>query len=177
MWYSSARQALLDVWASLDKMIYLLTLGSQQYCFIHCAMLLESLQWTKLNIKVFIKLFCSRMSACFTREWISHSNRVVVVRFGRGQNLLLCYCFWTKFQGGAKVFRGGKLPHGGRPPAPPPCGRKPDSTPLEQDWACKASEKSYSNCNTCDVVLHWAILHGSQGKSTEKKASEDAEIK
>ena len=37
--------------------------------------------------------------------------------FSRGQNLLLCkfillcYCFWTKFQGGAKVFRGA-------PPAP-----------------------------------------------------------
>ena len=41
-----------------------------------------------------------------------------------GQNLLLCkflllfYCFRTKFQGGAKVFKGGKLPQGGAPCPP-----------------------------------------------------------
>ena len=42
--------------------------------------------------------------------------------WGGGQNLLLCkflllfYCFRTKFQGGAKVFKGGKTASGGRPP-------------------------------------------------------------
>ena len=49
---------------------------------------------------------------------------------GGGQNLLLCkflllfYCFQTKFQGGAKVFRGGTA-SGGNPLPPPPNGRKP----------------------------------------------------
>ena len=44
--------------------------------------------------------------------------------FSGGQNLLLCkflllfYCFRAKFQGGAKVFKGGKLPQGGAPCPP-----------------------------------------------------------
>ena len=43
-------------------------------------------------------------------DWLSPRN------FFRGQNLLLCkflllfYCFRTKFQGGAKVFKGVPLP-------------------------------------------------------------------
>ena len=37
---------------------------------------------------------------------------------GGGQNLLLCYCFRTKFQGGAKVFRGANCLMGA-PPCPP----------------------------------------------------------
>ena len=39
--------------------------------------------------------------------------------FRGGQNLLFCYCFRTKFQGGEKVFRGGAKCLSGR------CGRKP----------------------------------------------------
>ena len=49
--------------------------------------------------------------------WLSPRN------FFRGllscKFLLLFYCFRTKFQGGAKVFKGGKLPQGGRPLPPP----------------------------------------------------------
>ena len=50
---------------------------------------------------------------------------------GGGQNLLLCkflllfYCFRTKFQGKAKVFKEGANCLRGRPC--PPCGRKPVS--------------------------------------------------
>ena len=46
--------------------------------------------------------------------------------FGGGQNLLLCkflllcYWFWTKFQGGAKVFRGANCLRGCPLPPPPP---------------------------------------------------------
>ena len=54
-----------------------------------------------------------------------HSNETgfLLGIFSGGQNLLLCrflllcYCFRAKFQGGARVFRGGKLPQGA-PPAP-----------------------------------------------------------
>ena len=46
---------------------------------------------------------------------------------GGGQNLLLCYCFRTKFQGGAKVFRGANCLRGSPPRSPPPRGRKPES--------------------------------------------------
>ena len=55
-----------------------------------------------------------------SRNWLSSRNF-----FQGGQNLLLCkflllfYCFRTKFQGGAKVFRGGQTASGGRPHAPP----------------------------------------------------------
>ena len=35
--------------------------------------------------------------------------------FSGGQDLLLFYCFQTKFQGEAKVLRGGKLPQGDTP--------------------------------------------------------------
>ena len=55
--------------------------------------------------------------------WLSPRNF-----FQGGQNLLLCkflllfYCFRTKFQGEAKVFKGGKLPQGGAPSPGPPVG-------------------------------------------------------
>ena len=82
-----------------------------------------------------------RISLVFTRELVDPVRIGSVIRyqmgppmkvilytccllgiFQGGQNLLLCkflllfYCFRTKFQGGANVFRGGKLPQRGRPP-------------------------------------------------------------
>ena len=56
---------------------------------------------------------------------------------GGGQNLLLCkllslfYCFRTKFQGGAKVSKGGQTVSGGRPC--PPVGES------QQRWSKQAS--------------------------------------
>ena len=44
-------------------------------------------------------------------SWLSSGNFFR----GGGQNLLLCYCFRTKFQEGAKVFRGDKLPQRAAP--------------------------------------------------------------
>ena len=59
-------------------------------------------------------------------SWLSSGNF-----FRGGQNLLLCkflllcYCFRTKFQGGAKVS-GGKLPQ-----EAPPCGRTPEKKQIK----------------------------------------------
>ena len=55
------------------------------------------------------------------------SGFLLGIFFRGGQNLLLCkflllfYCFWTKFQEGAKVFRGQTASGGPLPP----CVRKP----------------------------------------------------
>ena len=61
---------------------------------------------------------CSELK--YVLIWLSSRNF-----FQGGQNLLLCkfrllcYCFRTKFKGGAK-FSGGQTSSGGAPPPPPP---------------------------------------------------------
>ena len=54
---------------------------------------------------------------------------------------LLFYCFWTKFQGGAKSPKGGQTASGGRPPARP-------------------MEESQCQCQGHSVVLMWPTLTG-----------------
>ena len=49
-----------------------------------------------------------------TAEFALHVAGFLLGIFSGGQNLLLCYCFRTKFQGGAKVFRG-QTASGGAP--------------------------------------------------------------
>ena len=77
-----------------------------------------------------LTLFCSRtpVKFRFLTPWFRAENQLCWLSprnffQGEGQNLLLCkflllfYCFRTKFQGGAKVFKGGggKLSQGGAP--------------------------------------------------------------
>ena len=62
---------------------------------------------------------------CFAKFWLSSRNffqgvqNLLLCKF-----LLLCYCFRTKFQGGAKVSRGANCLRGASPY--PPHGRKPE---------------------------------------------------
>ena len=54
------------------------------------------------------------MNLAFFQKFFQGGQNLLLCKF-----LLLCYCFRTKFQGGVKVFRGGKLPQGGAPLPPP----------------------------------------------------------